>query len=433
MIFIRYNAPMYPRHIFSLLNEALADTPVVLLNGARQTGKSTLVQSLSAGHGRRYLTLDDRVTLAAAKGDPDGFIAGFNGPVTLDEVQRAPEIFLAIKANVDRDRRVGRFLLTGSANVQLLPDIADSLAGRMEVLSLWPLSSAEVAGEPATNLADWLFDGPMDVLSIPPCDRTQLVGKLVSGGFPEAVSRSSSRRRAAWFDCYLQAIMQRDVRDLANVEQLTEIPNLIQLLASRSANLLNFAEISRSSGLPQTTLKRYFSLLEMLFLVYRLPSWERNPGKRLVKAPKVFLLDSGLLAHLVGLSQDRLIGDAGLPGSLVETFVLSELLKHLAFSEKGLTLWHYRTQSGIEVDFVLENRLGKLTGVEVKASSNVSGKDFKGLRHLKETEPQAFQRGIVLYSGREVVPFDFDLFAVPLSMWWAFFPNQEGASLLVGE
>ena len=426
---------MYTRHLLPLLHEALADTPVVLLNGARQTGKSTLVQSLSTGQARRYLTLDDRVTLTAAKGDPEGFVAGLNEPVTLDEVQRAPELFLAIKAAVDRDRRPGRFLLTGSANVLLLPNIADSLAGRMEVLSLWPLSSAEIAEAPTTNLADWLFDGPMNALTIPPCDRTQLVGKLLSGGFPEAVSRSSPRRRAAWFDNYLQAIMQRDVRDLANVEQLTAIPDLIQLLATRSATLLNFAEVSRSSGLPQTTLKRYFSLLETLFLVYRLPSWERNPGKRLVKAPKIFLPDSGLLAHLAELSQERLpgfMGEAGLPGRLVETFVLSELLKHLAFSEKRLTLWHYRTQSNIEVDFVLENRLGKLTGIEVKSSSNVDGKDFKGLRHLKETEPHAFQRGIVLYGGREVVPFDADLFAVPLSMWWAGLWTVFSAPILFG-
>ncbi len=358
----------------------------------------------------------------AAKSDPEGFIAGLNEPVTLDEVQRAPELFLTLKAAVDRDRRPGRFLLTGSANALLLPDIADSLAGRMEVLSLWPLSSAEIAGSPTTNLADWLFDGPMNALSIPPCNRAQLVEKLLSGGFPEAVSRNVPRRRAAWFDSYLQAIMQRDVRDLANVEQLTAIPDLIQLLATRSATLLNFAEISRSSGLPQTTLKRYFSLLETLFLVYRLPAWERNLGKRLVKAPKVFLPDSGLQAYLTELSTERLLdssSEAGLPGRLVETFVLSELLKHLAFSEKHLTLWHYRTQSNIEVDFVLENRLGRLTGIEVKASSNVDGKEFKGLRHLKETEPHAFQRGIVLYTGREVIPFDNDLFAVPLSMWWA--------------
>lgn len=410
---------MYKRHILPLLMDALADTPVTLLNGARQTGKSTLVKSLSMEQGRRYLTLDDRVTLAAAKNDPEGFIAGVGDFVTLDEVQRAPELFLAIKAAVDRDRRSGRFLLTGSANVLLLPDIADSLAGRMEVLSLWPLSQAELAQASRFNLADWLFDAPVQSLLIPPCERETLIGALLSGGFPEAVSRTSSRRRAAWFDSYLDAIMQRDVRDLANVEQLTTVPNLVRLLATRSGTLLNFAELSRSSGLSQTTLKRYFSLLETLFLVYRLPAWERNLGKRLVKAPKVFLPDSGMLAHLVGMSQERLMAEPGLPGGLVETFVLSELLKHLAFSEKRLTLWHYRTQSNVEVDFVLENRLGKLTGIEVKASSRVEGKDFKGLRYLKETEPNAFQRGIVLYGGREVVPFEADLFAVPLSMWWA--------------
>jgi predicted AAA+ superfamily ATPase len=420
MIFIGYNFNMYTRHILPLLNEALSDTPVVLLNGARQTGKSTLAQSLSANSRRRYFTLDDRVTLAAAKGDADGFIAGLNGPVTLNEVQRVPALFLAIKASIDRDRSPGRFLLTGSANVLLLPDIADSLAGRMEILSLWPLSNAEIAGAPTVNLADWLFDGPMDASKVPPCNRTELIERLLCGGYPEVVSRNTPRRRAAWFNSYLQAITQRDVRDLAQVEQLTEIPNLIKLLSTRSANLLNFAEISRSSGLPQTTLKRYFSLLETLFLVYRLPAWERNSGKRLVKAPKVFLPDSGMLAHLAELSPERLAVEAGLPRNLVETFVLSELLKHLAFSERQLTLWHYRTQSNVEIDFILENRLGKLTGIKVKASHSVGSKDFNGLRHLRETEPQFFQRGIVLYSGREVVPFAADLFAVPLSMWWAF-------------
>ena len=410
---------MYERHLASLLVEALGDTPVVLLNGARQTGKSTLAQSLSSGQNRRYLTLDDRVTLAAARGDPAGFIAGLEGPVVLDEVQRAPELFLAIKAAVDRDRQPGRFLLTGSASVMLLPKLADSLAGRMEVMSLWPLSSAEVARSPLFNRADWLFDGRFDALAIPPCEREALTQVLLGGGFPEALGRTIPRRRAAWFESYLQSILQRDVRDLARVEQLTEIPHLLQLLATRSAQLLNFAELSRSSGLAQTTLKRYFSLLELLFLVVRLPAWERNPGKRLVKAPKVFLLDCGLLAHLMAWSHERLAASPGLPGAWVETFVLGELLKHLAFSASQLTLWHYRTQTDIEVDFVLENRLGRITGIEVKASASVDTKDFKGLRHLKETEPAAFQRGIILYGGRELIPFAADLFAVPLTMWWA--------------
>jgi len=410
---------MYTRHISPLLVDALADTPVVLLNGARQTGKSTLVKSLAASSAYRYLTLDDHAVLAAAKNDPAGFVAGLSGPVIIDEVQRAPEIFLPIKVEVDRDRRPGRFLLTGSANVLLLPRIADSLAGRMEVLSLWPLSSAEMADSPLFNRADWLFDGDIQSWPIPACAREPLIQTLLSGGFPEAAGRASQRRRAAWFESYLQAILQRDVRDLANVEQLTEIPNLLQLLALRSAGLLNFAEVSRTSRLSQTTLKRYFSLLETLFLVVRLPSWERNRAKRMVKAPKVFLPDSGLLAHLAGVTEDALVPGTGLPGGLVETYVLGELLKHLAFSEKGLTLNHYRTQTNIEVDFVLENRLGKLTGIEVKASSSVDGKDFKAMRHLKETEPQSFQRGIVLYAGREVVAFAVDMFAVPLSMCWA--------------
>jgi uncharacterized protein len=411
--------PIYARHITDRLLEALADTPVVVLNGARQTGKSTLAQAIAHSQGRRYLTLDDRVVLAAAKGDPDGFIAGLGGPVVLDEVQRAPELFLSIKAAVDRDRTPGRFLLTGSANVLLLPAIADSLAGRMEILSLWPLSSGEIAGSPQFNRADWLFDGTLSALEIPACDRHTLAQRLVAGGFPEAIQRTTARRRTAWFDNYLDAILQRDVHDLARLEQLHEVPNLLELLALRSGNLLNLAELARSSGLPATTLKRYFTLLETLFLVHRLPPWQRNPAKRLVKAPKVFLPDTGLLAHLAGLTEQGIAALPGLPGSLVETFVLGELLKHLAFSDQRLMLWHYRTQSGLEVDFVLESPAGAVTGIEVKASGSIDGKDFNGLRALANDLPQRFQRGIVLYCGREIVPFAANLFAIPLSMWWA--------------
>ena len=415
---------MHIRHIAPLLSDALADTPVVIINGARQSGKSTLVQSLSALPTatptlRRYLTLDDTAVLSAAKSDPAGFINGLQGPVTLDEVQRAPGLFLPIKAAVDRQREPGRFLLTGSADVLLLPGIADSLAGRMEVLSLWPLSSAEQADSPTLNRVDALFLGDWAALNVPPCDKSELIARLVSGGFPEAAARATQPRREAWFQSYVQTILQRDVRELANIEQLTEIPNLLQLLATRSGALLNLAELSRTAKLPQTTLKRYFALLEMLFLVVRLPSWESNPGKRLVKAPKVFLPDTGLLSYFLGDTPQRLNTQPGLPGGTVETFVLTELLKHVAFSAQRLSLWHYRTQTNIEVDFILENRLGQITGIEVKASATVDSKDFKGLRHLQETETTIFQRGIVLYAGREMVPFGEKLWAVPLSVWWA--------------
>ncbi|MDR1462606.1 MAG: ATP-binding protein [Azoarcus sp.] len=413
---------MHRRHIASQLLEALADTPVVVLSGARQTGKSTLARTLPEAAPRRYLTLDDDSTLSAARSDPTGFIAALDGPVALDEIQRAPELFLAIKAAVDRDRAAGggagRFLLTGSANVMLIPRLADSLAGRMEIVSLMPFSCAECADEPDFNRADWLFDGALDKAP-PPCERAVFIEHLLAGGFPEAVLRTSARRRAAWFDSYLQAILQRDVRELASVGQLAEMPGLVQILAHRSANLLNFAELSRSSGIAQTTLKRYFSLLETLFLLHRLPAWERNPGKRLVKAPKVFLPDSGLLAHITGLTAGGIAASPGLPGALVETFAASELLKHLAFSARGLSLWHYRTQGGAEIDFLLEDRQGFLTGIEVKAAATVTSGDFKSLRHLRETEAKRFRRGIVLYTGNELVPFGGDMFAVPMSVWWA--------------
>lgn len=427
---------MYARHVAPLLQEALLDTPVVVVNGARQSGKSTLVQALAAGQAdappRRYLTLDDTAVLRAAQSDPAGFINGLQGPATLDEVQRAPGLFLAIKAAVDRQRQPGRFLLTGSADVLLLPGLADSLAGRMEVLTLWPLSSAELVDSPALNRADWLFSGDWGALSVPACERGVLVRRLVEGGYPDALARGSARRRAAWFESYVQTLLQRDVRELANIAQLTEVPNLLRLLASRSGSLLNFAELGRSAGLPQTTLKRYFALLEMLFLVVRVPSWERNAGKRLVKAPKVYLPDTGLLNHLQGASAESLLAQAGLPGGVVETLVLSELLKHLAFSAQRLSLWHYRTQTDVEVDFVLENPSGQITGIEVKASATVDGKDFKGLRHLRESEPATFMRGIVLYAGREIVPFGDRLWAVPLSMWWAA-RSQAGAGVPAGD
>ena len=410
---------MHLRHIAPLLTESLADTPVVIINGARQSGKSTLVQGLSSNKVglRRYLTLDDAAVLNAAKSDPAGFIDGLQGPITLDEVQRAPELFLPIKAAVDRNREPGRWLLTGSADVMLLPGLADSLAGRMAVLTLWPLSSAELSDSPGLNRADALFTADWSGLSMPLCDRDALMTVWLAGGFPDAVARSSLARRTAWFDAYVQAMLQRDLRDLANIEQLTEIPNLLHLLATRSATLLNFAELSRTAGISQTSLKRYFALLEMLFLVVRLPSWQRNPGKRWVKAPKVFLPDSGLLCHLMAATPERLTAQPNLMGVVAESWVLSELLKHLAFTKEGLTLWHYRTQTHLEVDFILENRQGQICGIEVKASTTVDSKDFKGLRHLQETEPAIFKHGIVLYAGRELLPFGEGLWAVPMSVW----------------
>ncbi len=402
---------MIERAIKSRILEAFTDSPVVLINGARQTGKSTLVQALQPG--RRYLTLDDPAVLAAARSDPFGFINSLNEPVSLDEIQRAPELFLAIKASVDKDRSPGRFLLTGSANVLLLPQLSDSLAGRIETIELHPLSQTELAKQ-STSLIDLFFEGNFE--SSYQFNRKQFIDRILAGGYPEVIKRTSQNRRTAWFDSYLTTILQRDVKDISQIDGLTELPRLVELLAIRSGGLLNFAELSRSSAIPQTTLKRYMTLLETLFLIHQVPAWSSNLGKRLQKSPKLFLSDYGLMAHLQGKDSQQMQDALGLPGDLVEAFVHAELIKHQTWSDLHTRLMHYRTSTGMEVDFVLENRRKELVGIEVKAATTVISKDFNGLRHLRETTPGQFKRGLLLYTGEQVVPFDQQLLAVPMGV-----------------
>lgn len=409
---------MLKRNISPLILAALADTPVVLVNGARQTGKSTLVRSLAEGaHPARYLTLDDATVLSAARHDPSGFLSGLETPVVIDEVQRAPELFLAIKASVDRQRQPGRFLLTGSANVMLLPQLADSLAGRMEILTLWPLSQGEIAGT-REDFVDRIFAPEMKLSSKVPMSRPELLSQIVIGGYPEVIERKAEDRRRAWFGAYLTTILQRDVREIANIEGLTELPRLLTQLATRASGILNLADISRSINIPQSTLKRYMALLEMTFLLGTLPAWSSNLGKRLAKAPKLMLTDTGLLAYLLGASEERISNDSTLLGRLIENFVVMEIHKQCSWSKTKPTLLHFRTQIGQEVDLVLEDAVGDMVGIEVKGSATVTSSDFKGLRALQGIAEGRFKRGIVLYAGNEVVPFGPLLFAVPLSHLW---------------
>jgi uncharacterized protein len=410
---------MVRRFIEGRLLAALQDTPAVFLHGARQVGKSTLVRHLAeTRHPGRYLTLDDLAVMAAARQDPAGFLAGTPGPVVLDEVQRAPELFLAIKAEIDRERRPGRFLLTGSANVLLLPRVAESLAGRMEILPLWPFSQGERAGDPETFL-DNVFAAEFQAPdALPGLDRTAIGSLLLAGGYPTAIGRTAEDRRQAWFGSYLTAILERDVRDMAQIEALTALPRLMALLAARTASLVNFSELSRSTAIPQTTLKRYFALLEATFLVQVVPAWSSNQGKRLVKSPKLFLIDTGLAAYLAGLNEARLAAEPGLPGALLENFVAMELIKQAGWSHRRPRLFHFRQATGQEVDLVLEDSAGEIVGVEVKASSRVSGTDFRGLRALAEAAEPRFRRGIVLYTGATPVAFGRDLHALPLSTLW---------------
>jgi predicted AAA+ superfamily ATPase len=406
---------MFKRNIASNLSTALSDTPVVLLNGARQTGKSTLVQSLaSQGHPARYITFDDAGMLSAAKEDPSGFLAGLSGPVILDEIQRVPELFLAIKAQVDRNRQPGRFLLTGSANVLLLPGLAETLAGRMEIITLWPLSQGEIEGQ-KESFVDRVFAKDLNNTTGKILSHSDLVDRMLRGGYPEVVQRPLAARRDAWFGSYITTLLQRDVRDLANIEGLTVMPRLLSLLASRSASLLNFSELSRSTTLPQSTLKRYIALLETTFLVQFLPAWSSNFGKRLVKSPKVFLTDTGLMRHLMGLTPQRLEQEPQWIGPLLENFVAMELRKQTTWSQTQPKMFHLRTQTGQEVDIILEDARGSLVGIEVKASGTVTAKDAQPLRLLADALGEKFIRGIILYGGSEVVPFGPYLHALPIS------------------
>lgn len=410
----------YPRHLKRPLLAALADTPVVTLVGARQTGKSTLVQALAADdHPASYVTLDDSTTLASAHADPAGFLAAHPGPLVIDEIQHAPGLLPAIKAEVDQRRDRGRYLLTGSANVLLLPKLSESLAGRMEVLTLWPLAQSEIERR-AGNLVDELF------AATPPSRHVGAVGgrravveRALRGGFPEAVLREDPARRRAWFDSYITTILQRDVRNLARIDSLMALPRLLALIAARAPAPVNAADLGRAAGIPLTTLRRYLALLELVFLVVSVPAWSRNRSKRLVRTPRLALADTGLLAHLAGWTAAGLDHDPTAAGPLLENFVLMEAARLASWSRRKPKLFHFRTHGGHEVDAVLEDDEGRIVGLEIKASVSVSAADFRGLDALRAAAGNRFHRGVVLYAGRETFSFGHGTWAMPIdSLWW---------------
>lgn len=409
---------MKRRNLTPQILSALRDTPVVYLQGPRQSGKSTLVQALrDEEHDAEYLTLDEAATLAAAHNDPDGFVTGLPERVILDEVQRVPELFRAIKRSVDAKRKPGRFLLAGSAQALVLPKVSESLAGRMEVMTLWPFSQGEIAGR-REGFVDACFAREFKPGGFRETGWPALTERMVAGGYPEMLARTDAARRQAWFGSYLTTILERDVRELANVSGLRDLPRLLRLAGSRAMGLLNFAGLSRDAAMPQTTLQRYWALFEATFLVLPLPPWHANIGLRLVKAPKVLICDTGLLCHLLGLDAARLQADDLMTGAALECFVAGELIKQIPWSGTRPGLFHYRTHTQQEVDFVLEDARGRLVGIEVKKTASPASSDFKGLRHLSEQTGKRFLRGVLLYTGSTSVAFGPNLHAVPVSALW---------------
>ena len=405
---------MYERFVEHRVEEALSDTPVVLVTGPRRAGKTTLVRKMGEA-GRTYITLDDQTALEAARTDPSGFIRGLDRAI-IDEIQRAPDLLLAIKKTVDEDYRPGRFLLTGSANVLTLPRVADSLAGRMETLQMLPLSHAEIVGTRSTFL-DRLFEGALegDKQAIVGDDLVQLA---LTGGFPEAIARDTERRRQDWARSYLTSVLTRDLRDIAEIEKLTELPKFVRLLAEHSGQLVNYSQLGSSINVSYKTGQRYVALLEQVFLVATLQPWFTNALKRIAKTPKLHFLDSGLLATARGLNFERVKANREVFGSLLETFVFSEVLKLMTASDLRLTPYHFRDQQMREVDIVLERDDGMIVGIEIKASATVKSGDFGGLRTLAEACKDRFAYGVVLYDSTDFVPFGDKLAAAPLSSLW---------------
>jgi predicted AAA+ superfamily ATPase len=407
---------LIPRRATSAIVDALADTRVVLVNGARQSGKSTLVRSVAGDRAAERRDLDLPQDRQSALEDPVGFIS-FDGLMIIDEIQRAPELLLAIKANVDADPRPGRFLLTGSSRLLALRGLPDTLPGRMETIELWPFSQGEIDRTP-DGFIDAVFRLGPAARHESAVTRTDYAERVVRGGLPEAVARTDPRRRGRFLDAYVQNLIDREVTQLAEIERAPQLAVLIRLLAARSGMLVAAGSLESELQLSRPTVARYIRLLEEVFLVKRIPGWSRNLGTRATGATKLAFVDSGIAARLLALDGHALRRPGAPFGPLLEGFVVSELVRQTTWSEELVDVYHYRDQNKVEVDVVLENRRGQAVGIEIKAASTVRSEDFNGLRHLADRLEDDFLAGIVLYTGTTTLPFGPKLRAMPVSALW---------------
>ena len=412
---------MFKRNIKKTLESALFRSRVILLNGARQVGKTTLMLEF-VKNGYNYITFDDEISYLAAKNNPVEFISKIEKPVIIDEVQRIPEIFLPIKRTVDLNQNPGKFLLTGSANPLLIPKLGDSLAGRMEIIDIFPLSQGEINGI-QEDFIDEIF-GNFKIKQKLNYSKKELYTKILTGGYP-SVQNVTEETFNSWMRNYLNLILQKDIKDLAQIEKITEMPNLLKILASRASGLLNVAEISRDAKMITKTTHRYLALLETIFLINIQLPWSSNLTTRFIKTPKIYFLDSGLLSYILchpeldsGSSPLKALIDNTLMGKIVENFVVNEIRKQATWNKKEIKIYHSRTTAGQEVDLILEDRAGNIVAIEVKNSEKIISDDFKGLKFLQEKLKTKFLRGIILYTGSDVISFDKELYCVPIPALW---------------
>jgi predicted AAA+ superfamily ATPase len=407
---------LIPRRAAAQVEAALADTRVVLISGARQAGKSTLVRLVAGERAAERRDLDRPQDRAAAIADPVGFV-DYPFLLVIDEIQRVPELLLAIKAAVDENPWPGQYLLTGSSRLFGLADAPDALPGRMETVELWPFSQGELDGAP-DGFVDAVFALGPGLRHESTVTRADYADRIVRGGLPEASSRVDARRRQRFFDAYVQALIDRDVRQLADIQHKGELRKLVRILAGRTSTVIAANSLESALGLSRPTISRYLRALEEIFLVKRIPGWSRNVGTRATASPKLVFVDSGIAANEMAVESRSLLRPGAPFGPLLESFVLSELARQLTWSRQSVDLSHYRDREQYEVDAVLENRSGQVVGVEVKAASTVGPDDFRGLRRLADRLGDDFIAGIVLYTGTATLPFGERLRAVPVSALW---------------
>lgn len=406
------------RYLGPVIREALSESRVVALLGPRQVGKSTLARQLiSEGWSARYITLDDELTLDTARDDPAGFIAGIEGPAVIDEIQRAPGLMLAIKMRVDTDLTRGQFLITGSANLVALKTVQDALPGRVDYLRLFAFSQAEIEQVPRPPLLERLKEGKVPTITGAPVGSGAYAARLTAGGYPEAIQRKPPAR-LRFFRGYARSLLDRELPYLADLRRPDVPLPLLNLIASRSAGILNVASLARDLNVDENTALSHLKLLEDLMLIRRIGPWYRNLGQRQIKAPKVLLTDPGLLCGLIGADRDGLASDPTLRGSVFETAVVTELMKLASSSPAPPELFHYRDAKQREVDLLLEWPDGSIVAVEVKAGSNVGNDDLRSLRYLRDKLGAKFKAGVVINCGADTLPFGDRILSVPLQALW---------------
>jgi uncharacterized protein len=407
---------LYPRYIKHSILQSFKISPIVLLIGPRRSGKTTLMEEIASELNMNYITFDTLKQIIAAQEDPEGFISAITKPCIIDEVQRVPEIALPIKLKVDQEKKRGFFGLTGSANPLVALGLNDSLAGRMFIINMFPLSQCEINNK-RSNFLDLIFQSESAFQESQYINRKDIIEIFSGGGYPDVLSLDFSSRNK-WFDNLLTTILERDVKDITSLSRPRDLAKLLNILANRSSNLLNLSELSRISAIPYTTLNNYMVILESLFLVIRQYPWHSNRTKRLIKMPKIYFGDSGLLMNQLKAGKESILEDGRLFGLILENFVFLELKKLSSWLDDPIDLYHFRTQTGIKVDIVLENRKGQIVGIEVKASESITSNDWKGLDALKEEMKEKMVREVIIYCGKEVLTIGKNRIAIPLSVLW---------------